>query len=330
MLKQTDISPGCGLYRMHSENTKNIDCFVASTPETRAIANDPMVMGVDYTRRLKSSCTRILKRLDANNRICLEETRTIVFDILRGGLNFGLREALADAFGWNRHGGSFISAQRARDDDSPEQWHIVESEYSKVYMPQTASIVIGDVVATGTSLEHAMRALVGEAEKQGTNLSAIVFFTIGGPRAAEILEAMDAMCRERFSAYERTTLIYLEGCFTVPVPETPLQIKLTGTDLVRLNAIMAPEFIESQYDDPSYPIQRCTIYDAGSRAFWTPEYIEDVHNYWTQVKKLADEGLSFRKILTERFPDLDPERFKDVNLQAVCDRQLAQTAKLMN
>ncbi|MCP4117253.1 MAG: hypothetical protein GY737_18025 [Desulfobacteraceae bacterium] len=328
MLKEIEVSSDCGLYRMDSGAPETINRFIATTPETRAISNDPMVMGIDYTRRLKASCSRILKRFSANGLTCLEENETIVFDILRGGLNFGLREALADAFGWNRHGCSFISAQRARKDDSPEQWHIVESEYSKVYMPKTASIVIGDVVATGTSLEHAMRALVAETEKQGTSLRSVVFFTIGGPRAAEILQATDAMCRERFPAYEGTTLIYLEGCFTVPVPETPLKIKLTGTDLVRLDAVMAPDFIESQYDDPGFPIQRCTIYDAGSRAFWTPEYLEDLHGYWSEVKKLADSGLSFKDLLKERFPDLDPGRFGDVDLGDVCDRQLAQAAEL--
>lgn len=51
-------------------------------------------------------------------------------------------------------------------------------------MPKTASIVIGDVVATGTSLEHAMKALVAEAKKQGTLLKSVVF-TFGGPRAGK-------------------------------------------------------------------------------------------------------------------------------------------------
>ncbi|MCG8637858.1 MAG: hypothetical protein MI863_28795 [Desulfobacterales bacterium] len=319
MLEKISVSGSCGLYRM---DTESIDSIIASTPETRAIANDPRVMGIEYTRRLAGACSRVLKDLAESGLTCLEEDETIVFNILRGGLNFGLREALADAYGWNNHGSSFISAQRARDDESPEQWHIVEGEYAKVYMPETASIVIGDVVATGTSLEYAMKALVGAAEHQGTDLRSVVFFTIGGPRAGEILKATDAMCRQKFPGYEKTTLVYLEGCFSVPVPETPLKIKITGTDLLRREAVMAPEFIESQYEDPGYPIQRCTIYDAGSRAFWTPEYLEDLEDYWTRVKGLADSGMSFEELLAERCPDLDPGRFGDVDLGVVCDGQL--------
>jgi len=321
MLEKIDVSKDCGLYGMAAG--RNIQEIIATTPETRAISNNPKVMGLEYTHLLQNACTKILQQLAANNLTCLEETQTIVFDILRGGLNFGLRQALGNAFGWNLHGCSFISAQRARQDDSPEQWHIVETEYSKVYMPKTASIVIGDVVATGTSLEHAMKALVAEAEKQGTHLRSVVFFTFGGSRAGEILGKMDAMCRERFPGYERTTLVYLEGCFTVPGIETNIRMKVTGTDLLRLNAVMAPEFIASQYEDPCYPIQRCAIYDAGSRAFWPPEYIEDLHGYWSQVKELASQGVTYEALLKERVPALDPAPFGPVDLGRVCDDQLA-------
>ena len=324
MLSPLVNTPECAIHRIEDTIETPVDRLVVSTPETRAIANDPLVMGVDYTRRLKNAITRTLSLLDENKRICLKENETIVYDILRGGLNFGLREALADAFSWNRHGGSFISAQRARDDDSPETWHIVESEYSKVYMPKTASIVIGDVVATGTSLEHAMKALVAEAEKQGTALRSILFFTYGGVRAEEILKTADAMCRERFPSYQGTTLVYLEGRFIVPEADCPLSIKVTGTDLLRTGALMAPEFVESQYEHPANPIQRCAIYDAGSRAFWTPEYIEDLTEYWGETLSLAEKGMSFEALLSERFPELNPSRFGTVDLPEVCRQQIHQ------
>ncbi|MCG8618720.1 MAG: hypothetical protein MI802_21070 [Desulfobacterales bacterium] len=329
MLNKLATTGTCSLYRMETETP--LDCIIASTPETRAIANDPAVMGTDYTRRLQTACTSVLKTLrDETIFTGLEERETIVFNILRGGLNFGLREALTDAYGWNTHGSSFISAQRTRDDASPEEWHIVEGDYAKVYMPDTASIVIGDVVATGTSLEYAVNALIGESERQGSNLRSIIFFTIGGPRAKEILTAADARCREKFPGFERTVLVYLEGCFSVPVPDTPVRIKITGTDLLRRDAVMAPEFVESQYENPSFPLQRCTIYDAGSRAFWTPEYLEDLLDYWTRVRQLADTGVTFENLLAERFPDLDPERFSSADLKTICADQLSWVDRQLN
>src|SRR5574344_2108681 len=82
--------------------------FIASTPQTRAISNDPTVAGTNYTRRLQLACTNVFRNYDFG----IKELSTVVLNILRGALNFGLRDALADAYGWSRHNSSFISAQR--------------------------------------------------------------------------------------------------------------------------------------------------------------------------------------------------------------------------
>ena len=259
----------------------------------------------------------------------LKEKETIIFNVLRGGLNFGLREALADALDWNSHGSSFISAQRARISKDSENWHIVESDYKKVYMPKTASIILGDVVATGTSLEHALYALLESAESQGVSLKSILFVTIGGNRSEEILELIDEECRKKFPSYERTSVCYIEGRFTVPTVNTKLNIRITGTDLIRLNALMAPEFVESQYENPAFPIERCTIYDAGSRAFWIPEYLQDVKSYWENTLSLAKYGLTYEKLLEERFPELDIHKFQNIDLISLCSEQVDKYTKYL-
>ena len=94
------------------------------------------------------------------------------------------------------------------------------------------------------------------------------------------------------------------------------------TDLLRLGAIMAPDFIESQYDDPAFPIERCAIYDAGSRAFWVCEYAEDVRNYWKQVLDLAEQGMDYDTYLHQRFPELDASRFHSPSLREIAIRQI--------
>jgi hypothetical protein len=81
-----------------------------------------------------------------------------------------------------------------------------------------------------------------------------------------------------------------------------LDIALQGTDLLRWPATVAPEFLESQAEDPAFPLERCTIYDAGSRAFNAPEYLEDVQEYWGQVKELAEKGMTYSDYLAQRIP----------------------------
>ena len=239
------------------------------------------------------------------------------------------RDALAAAYNWNAHTTSFISAQRARDERDTDAWHITENAYRKVYLPPRASFVIGDVVATGTSLRYGLQELVLAAREQKIDVRSILFFTYGGPQSENILSEIDARCRELFPGYEKTTLIYLEGRFAVAASDTPLHVRLTGTDLLRLGSLMAPEFIESQYENPAYPLERCIIYDAGSRAFWLYEYVEDVIGYWKQNLQFAEQGMTFTELLRERFPQIDPARFGDVDLKQLCLARLADMEKVI-
>jgi hypothetical protein len=125
-------------------------------------------------------------------------------------------------------------------------------------------------------------------------------------------------------------VVFFEGRFTVPDINTRLSIRLTGTDLLRYKALMAPEFVESQYEQPSYPLERCIIYDAGSRAFWIPEYVDDVMDYWRQTLELAHAGTTFEQLLKERFPEMDARRFPEVDLEQLCIAQIEKMDKTFN
>lgn len=325
MLKEVNRENGSAVYQIQDGTETTINRYILSTPETRAICNDPLVMGYEYTDKLEAACATFFRLTKKTTSIALQENRSMVFNILRGGLNFGLRGALAKAFGWNTHSSSFVTAQRARVTEDSELWHITEDEYKKIAFPQKAQIVIGDVVATGTSLRHGLDIMVKEAVKQGVELGSILFFTIGGLMSEERLIEVDNACRRHFPSFEGTHVCYIEGRFFVPTIESRVSIKITGTDLMRCNSLMAPEFIESNFDAPSYPLERCTIYDAGSRAFQIREYLEDVIDYWQKVLELA-KTMTFVEMMAERFPELDVTRFGKVSLEKVARDQLQKLA----
>ena len=319
----------CSLYEIASEIPFPVRRYIVSTPETRTICNDPFLVGIDYTEALKRACANTLRAFADSGPFPLREAQTTVLHILRGGLNFGLRDAFHDAYQWNHHSSAFISAQRARTSGSLEDWHITEGSYQKVYLAAEANIVFGDVVATGTSLEFALQKLLEIVEREEVAVHSVLFFTIGGIRSEEILKAIDETCRARFKNYQGAAVVYFEGRFGVAFPETKMRIKIPGTDLLRTEGILAPEFVESQYENRSYPLERCAIYDAGSRAFWLPEYIEDIWDYWEQVSWLAKEGVSFQQLLQERVPDLSCSRFESPDLLDVCARQVAKCEALV-
>ncbi len=329
-MKKLASKDSSSLYQL--ENTK-VKTYIATTPESRQIVNDPFLVGVKYTEALKIACGKVVELMQSDPNCVLysdnAENKTCVLNILRGGLNFGLREALAKSLNWNNHSAAFISAQRARQDSNPEDWYITESSYQKVFLPKDAIIVFGDVVATGTSLEFALSQILDIAKTQAHTISSFIFFTIGGPRSGEIIEKVNETASKLFPNFIGSTVIYLEGCFSVADTESPVTVKFTGTDLLRRESIVVPEFVKSQFENPTFPIERCTIYDAGSRAFWLPEYFEDIKDYWEQTLHLAKDGMTYEELLAERYPELLKEQnesidFSKISLVELCEAQLAK------
>lgn len=318
----------CSLYQVSAfDPDLPLDTFIASTPGTRRICNDPLFVGVDYTRTLSASSAAVITALQSAGLLRMREEDCCVLHILRGGLNFGLREALHDALGWNVHGSAFVSAQRARDVKDPRSWIITESGYKKFRLRPAAQVICGDVVATGTSLEYGLQRLTAAAREQGAAIESLLFVTIGGPRTERILTALARRARELFPAFTRVSVVYLEGIFSMATSDSPLRIKIDGTDLLRRDALLAPEFVSSQYESPSYPLERCTIYDAGSRAFDIEEYLHDVKGYWEATLKLAQHGTTFGELIKERCPELREGRFGKVDLAQVAKEQLSRITK---
>jgi hypothetical protein len=306
-----------------------LERYVSTSRETRRICNDPLVYGVDYTNSLRNACARTFTLFSRAHISMGAESNTLVLHILRGGLNFGIREALHEAYGWSKTTSAFISSQRVL---ANEGWQISENSYRKMPHVHDADVLFGDVVATGVSLRHALDKLIEEAHAHGASYRSLTFFTIGGDEAEKILLGASKKCAELFPAFQTARIIYIEGCFGVAQDNSPLSIRIPGTDLLRSPAILAPEFIESQNEALSYALERCTIYDAGSRAFDPHEYLEDVRDYWQKVLALGQKGMTVAEYLKERFPDDDrlsnsaflaDQSSKD-SLQKVAEAQLAR------
>ncbi len=288
-------------YRILGEPDSPTERYVLSTPQTRDICNKPELLGVPYTEALCQGMATGMACAPFRSLLAEHPQQSLcVLHLLRGGLNFELRRALHLAFGHGRHGSAFMSSQRFVEDGC---WGVAEDSYRKLDIPNDAVLVVGDVVATGVTLENGLEVVRRHALDIGATLRAMVFFTIGGPRAEDVLGRVHQRFQESFPGYERTCVVYLEGRFALADEQTPLRVKELGTDLLRRDALMAPEFELSQYEALGHPLERCTIYDAGSRAFAVHGYMHDVLAYWHEMAKLAHDGLSLRDAIVERWPE---------------------------
>ena len=297
-------------YAVKGDHQGAVERYVVSTAGSRDVVNRPELLGVAFNLALEQCITSCL--VTAPFRPLLEqhpEERVCAVSFLRGGLNFELRRALHSAYGFNRHSSAFMSSQRYREDG---RWYVKEDMYRKLDIPRDAVLIMGDVVATGVTMENGLRVVIDHIVEIGGSVRALVFFTIGCHKAEKALAAIDERLRQAFPDYERTVLVYLEGKFKLVDSKSELRIGIPGTDLVRRGGLITPELEVSQYDRPSYLLERCAIYDAGSRAFDIPHYARDVVDYWSEVLRYAEQGWTLGEALLERWPEggsLDRDAF---------------------
>lgn len=301
-------TPDTDLYRILSEEEIDgpaaVTRLLLSTPESRSICNRPELLGVAFSEALRRAVGRGLAAPILHEALRgVPQTRLCVLHFLRGGLSFGLREALHDVFDYTRQGSAFLSSQRFEKDGI---WSIREDSYRKLSIPDGAVLLCGDVVATGSTLRHGFETLVEHLSRTDTRIARVVFFTIGGRHLEREVARLDASLRELNPDYEGSTAVYLEGRFSLARREGAPRLAVASTDLLRTDALLAPAFAQSQLESVAHPLERCVIYDAGSRAFDVPHYLEDVIGYWKQVAALAADGFTLAEALAERWDIGDP------------------------
>lgn len=278
------------------KNPSPLKRFIVTTAETREICNSPEIIGMEFKRKLSDGLTKAMAALPPECRFGdFPDDTVCVLHFLRGGLVFNLTEVLHRAFGFNRHYSSFITSQRYRRGSN---WHIKYDQYRKLSFPQKdINFFLGDVVATGTTLENGLEIVFKFCRDNRKNIRNFILFTIGCERTEQILERYHKRFSRHFD-YENTYVFYVEGKFSIPAAKTDFRVCLPGTDLVRKPALLSPEFEKSQSEKLSYPLERCVVYDISSRAFDFPVHIGDVLDYW---KALGKSGMSFKDAYKERW-----------------------------
>jgi len=295
MLRGSDIS----LYRVESDAESNVDEFVFSTPETRRVCNEPEMVGLEFPRCMREATVKVLKQSPLDETVGQRSDKNVsVMHFLRGGLNFQLREALGDAYGFNKHYCAYMTSQRHK---TSENWVIEQDQYRKIRYLPGSTVMIGDVIATGSTMENGLEVLLNHARENDKPFKNLIVFTIGCDEGRRILDEYYERFKREFGL-EQIMLFYAEGKFGLAGEDSPLTIKIPGTDLLKHPALLSPECEKSIYRRLHIPVERCAIYDVGAKSFEYQEHIEDVIEYWTTLR---DGDLTLKQAYRERWPEED-------------------------
>ncbi|MFC1851657.1 hypothetical protein ACFL27_15815 [candidate division CSSED10-310 bacterium] len=295
--------------------------YVISTRDTRDLMNYPEIINCDFTNLMQNGITNALKGINMLESLSSINSRSVnVYHILRGGLNFNVREALRKGFGYKWHSSSYISSQRILKEG---KFEISEDFYRKFRIPDKATIYTADIVASGVSLNHGIEYIYHYMRNHDLQLKNMIFITIGCIETERILSRWHDIFKENFEAYERTIIVYVEGRFVLTDHETPLNNCLFHTDLLKnykLGALLSPEFEQSQFDRMIIGLEACAIYDGGKKGFEPVNHIQDVLKFWDKQLLLAtSKNVSLWDEYNARFPlDMyfeDKTHFKNGNPQ---------------
>ncbi len=304
-LKRIFKDEAVSLYSIESSTASSVlNRYVVSTSDTRNMLNFPEIVNSDFTDLMRNGVTNTLKVLNNFENLSRISSKHVnVYHILRGGLNFQVRNSLLKAFGYKWHSSSYITSQRLEKDG---EFSISEDSYRKFQIPDNATIYSADIVASGVSLDNSLQYLDNYLISKKLKLKNFIFVTIGCSNAEKVLRKWDRIFKEHHPEYERTILIYLEGRFALGAKETPLYNVLPNTDLLKnykLGALITPEYEYSQFEKMIIPIEACAIYDGGKKSFEPVNHIIDILDFWEKQESMAiKNNLSLWIEYNSRFP----------------------------
>ncbi len=304
-LKRQFKDEAVSLYSIESNPGRSVlKRYVASTSDTRNMLNFPEIVNSDFTNLMKNGVTNILKGLNNIEHLSRISSKQVnVYHILRGGLNFEMRNALHKAFGYKWHSSSYISSQRHEKDG---EFEISDDSYRKFQIPDNATIYSADIVASGASLDNSLHYLDNYLTVENLRIKNFVFATIGCSKAEDVLEKWDSIFKKNHPEYEKTILIYIEGRFALGDKKLPLYNVLPNTDLLKnykFGALLTPEYEFSQFEKMIIPLEACAIYDGGKKSFEPVRHIMDILEFWEKQEKSAEaRNLSLWDEYNARFP----------------------------
>ena len=278
-LQYVGLQEETSIYGLHAPQFQN-RYFILSGPGSRPLLAFPEVIGFPCYLALLDETVAALRFLFSSGMSGDFDIPTI----LRGGLNYPLEEA-CHRTGIRVRDMHFVSCERIIRD------HVItglDIKYDKLRPTPGRILAIGDIFATGDTLRLCLDHVVEEFHRGGGSIRRIVFFTIGGTRAFQLMEEMTARLRELFPGFEGFDCFFYEGIFTVYEDAGVNGIQVRDIDFGWKGGAVSPDFRRYILNHPDALLEKCIIYDGGARRYEIPVHFAEVLEYWEGILERAD------------------------------------------
>ncbi len=268
------------IYELRMEQLTN-KYYILSNPGTRRLMAFPEVVGFDSYLSMLPPTVAALRQLIHQG----QGGDVDILTILRGGLNYPIEEACYRS-GIRVRDIHFVSCERIIED------HIItglEIKYEKLRVKADSTLVIGDIIATGDTLRLCLEQVVDRFRRRGGSIKKIIFFTIGGTRAIDLMEEKTEEIRKIFPEFEGFQCFFYEGIFTVYTDAGASGINVPDIDFGWKGGVVSPDFRRFVLDHPYSILEKCIIYDGGARRYEIPVHFHEALEYWEGIWARADQ-----------------------------------------
>ena len=253
--------------------------YIISNYNTRELLTKPEIVGYDITRKIYFPISDMLKYI--RSAFSLENINIV--NILRGGLNFPIEESCYDGK-INIAGTSFLTSERLFIDGKVSQ---IESKYQKVLDVSNATIIIGDIIASGETLSNTLRFVVEKYKQSKKSIKRIIVFTIGTINALGIKNKLENEFKKYWDSFEGIYFVFFEAVFTTYSSNGITRLNLSNVDFFFNGGLLVPNYRDRLFEDDYALFEKCAIYDGGARRFEKNLHITSILDYWFNLSKVG-------------------------------------------
>lgn len=273
--------------------------YILRMDSAQKIHADPLLWGPEL-RRLTRDCNRTFLRAVEEvvpdfEKYTTDDISEVV--ILRGGLGYQLDRAFEDVFG-SYLPRCFIAARRHRLSEEEFEAEISYTNFEP--LPEDGVVIIGDTIATGSSLSRTLSEVRDELRKREQEIQKLVVLSAAAAfRGCSKLLEWERRFQEWWPDFE-VYLFVAEALFGLD-SGTHLRYRKPGEAIVPESS---KEFVNEafgDYENAYIPGNICAIFDWGDRNFKPDRHLRDVLKYAQEAQKHAEdeESLKFLKELEE-------------------------------
>ncbi len=289
------------VYKLRQQGLRN-EYLIVSGDGTRRLMASPEVVGFGSYQSMVPATMRGMQYLvdtglggDVN-----------ILPILRGGLNYPIEECAFRA-GLRVTNMDFLSCERIIEDDVIKG---LDVRYQKVRTCRDCVLMVGDIIASGATLRMCMEHVIEWFRSHGGSFRKIVFFTIGGSNAIDLMEDLTDKILSFSPAFEGFSCFFYEGIFNVYQDPGVLGFQVADIDFYWGDGIVSPEFREYVVAHSYSLYEKCIIYDGGARRYEIPDHYHEVIEYWDRVLE-ASSKVDIMDLTQERLGYKAPISYED-------------------